>query len=146
MRLDEIQEDPVPRPTGTPLAARVVAALLAALVPVFLLLDQVSAEGVELKGWESYERVDLIVLVFAALAVATLAASYLSDTPALPAAAVGLAFAMFGLVMVLPLEQLAASSDARLEIGAVLAILSSLASGMAGLVAVAADGARPGLR
>jgi uncharacterized membrane protein len=146
VRLDQIEEDPVPRPTGTPLVARIVAALLAALVPVFLLLKQVSADGIDLKGWDTYQRVDVIVLVFAVLAVVTLAASYTADTPALPAAASGLAFAMFGMVMVLPLEQLAASNDSSLKIGGILAILSSFASGMASLVAVASDRARPGLR
>jgi hypothetical protein len=144
-RLDE-PDEPAPRPAGAGLVARVVAAILAALVPIFLTLNQVTTNGVEAKGWDVYQRVDVIVLVFAVLTILTLAASYASGSPALPAAAVGLAFTMFGIVMVYPLEQLAASSDSQLGIGATLAILASFGAGLAALVAAAADGAQARLR
>jgi hypothetical protein len=144
-RLDEADE-PAPRPVGAGLAARVVAAILAALVPIFLTMNQVTADGVEAKGWDTYQRTDVIVLVFAVLMILTLAASYASGSPALPAAAVGLGFAMFGLVLVFPIEQMAASRDAQLEVGGILAILSSFGAGLAALVAAAADGAQSRLR
>lgn len=144
-RLDEADE-PAPRPVGAGLAARVVAAILAALVPIFLTMNQVTADGVEAKGWDTYQRTDVIVLVFAVLMILTLAASYASGSPALPAAAVGLGFAMFGLVLVFPIEQMAASREAQLEVGGILAILSSFGAGLAALVAAAADGAQSRLR
>ena len=126
--------------------ARIVAAILAALVPIFLTMSQVSTGGVDAKGWDAYDRVDVVVLIFAVLTIVILAASYASGSPALPAAAVGLAFAMFGIVMVFPLEQLAATNDSNLEIGGILAILSSFGAGLAALVAAAADGAQARLR
>jgi hypothetical protein len=144
-RLDE-GDEPAPRPVGAGLVARVVAAILAALVPIFLTMNQVTADGVEAKGWDTYQRTDVIVLVFAVLMILTLAASYASGSPALPAAAVGLGFAMFGLVLVFPIEQMAASRDAQLEAGGILAILSSFGAGLAALVAAAADGAQSRLR
>ena len=144
-QLDD-NEGPTPRPAGAGLVARIVAALLAALVPIFLTMNQVTTEGVEAKGWDVYERVDVVVLVFAALTILTLAASYASGSPALPIMAVGLAFAMFGLVLVFPLEQMAASENASLEIGGTLAILSSFGAGLAALVAAASDAARARLR
>ena len=139
-------DQPIPRPVGAGLVARIVAALLAALVPIFLTLNQVTADGVQAKGWDTYQRTDWIVLIFAVLMIVTLAASYASGSPALPAAAVGLGFAMFGIVIVFPLEQLAASSDSQLEIGGTLTILAAFASGLAALVAAAADGAQSRLR
>jgi hypothetical protein len=139
-------DQPVPRPVGAGLAARIVAAVLAALVPIFLTLNQVTADGVQAKGWDTYQRVDWIVLIFAVLMILTLAASYASGSPALPAAAVGLAFAMFGLVLVLPVEQMAASNNAQLEAGGILTILASFGAGLTALVATAADGAQARLR
>jgi hypothetical protein len=144
-RLDE-PEEAAPRPVGAGLIARIVAAILAALVPIFLTMNQVTADGVEAKGWDTYQRIDVIVLVFAVLMILTLAASYASGSPALPAAAVGLGFAMFGLVLVFPIEQMAASQNAQLEAGGVLAILSSFGAGLAALVATASDGAQARLR
>lgn len=123
-----------------------MAAVLAALVPLFLTMSQVSTGGADAKGWAVYERVDMVVLIFAVLTIVILAASYASGSPALPAAAVGLAFAMFGIVMVFPLEQLAVTNDSNLEIGGILAILSSFGAGLAALVAAAADGAQARLR
>lgn len=131
---------------GAGLVARIVAAILAALVPLFLTMSQVSTGGADAKGWDVYERVDMVVLIFAVLTIVILAASYASGSPALPAAAVGLAFAMFGIVMVFPLEQLAVANDSNLEIGGILAILSSFGAGLAALVAAAADGAQARLR
>jgi hypothetical protein len=143
-RLDE-PDEPTPRPVGAGLVARIVAAILAALVPIFMTMTQVTADGTEVTGWD-FERIDVVVLIFAVLTILTLAASYASGSPALPAAAVGLAFAMFGIVMVFPLEQLAASNDSQLEIGGTLTILAAFASGLAALVAAAADGAQARLR
>jgi hypothetical protein len=143
-RLDE-PEEPAPRPAGAGLVARIVAAILAALVPILMTTTQVKADGTDVTGWD-FERIDVVVLIFAVLTILTLAASYASGSPALPAAAVGLAFAMFGIVMVFPLEQLAASSDANLEIGGILSILSSFGAGLAALVAASSDAARARLR
>jgi hypothetical protein len=144
-RLDD-PDEPAPRPVGAGLIARIVAAILAALVPIFLTMNQVTADGVQAKGWDTYQRTDVIVLIFAVLMILTLAASYASGSPALPAAAVGLAFAMFGLVLVFPVEQMAASQDAQLAAGGILAILSSFGAGLAALVATASDGAQARLR
>jgi hypothetical protein len=143
---DPAEEPPPPRPEGAGLWARVVAALCLALVPVFLILNQVSTAGVEAKGWDTYQRTDLIILVFAILGILVLAGSYASPNPALPAAAVGLAFAIFGLVLVFPVEQMAAADDAKLEIGGILTILAAFGAGVAALVAAASDGARARLR
>jgi hypothetical protein len=142
----DVDDEAAQRAAGAGLVARIVAAVLAALVPVFLTMNQVTADGVHAKGWDTYQRSDVVVLVFAILAILTLAASYASGNPALPAAAVGLAFAMFGLVLVFPLEQMAAANDAQLEVGGVLTILAAFGSGLAALVAAASDAAQARLR
>ena len=147
LRDPALQDDePAPRPTGASLIGRIVAAICAALVPIFLTLSQVSTGGEDAKGWEVYEAIDFVVLIFAILTIVILAASYASGSPAFPALAVGLAFAMFGIVMVFPLEQVTSTDNSNIEIGGILAILASFGAGLAALVAAASDAARARLR
>jgi hypothetical protein len=119
-----------PLPSGGALFARVGAALFAILVPVFLLLPQLKMGNQELKGWSDYHRIDVVTLILAVVAVVCILASLRSVAPVLPAIASSLAFAMFGLVLGFPMEVAAQSSGVKIGIGAILAFLSALLSGI----------------
>jgi hypothetical protein len=129
-----------PLPKGGPLYARYLAALLAILVPVFLLLPQVKAGGQNAKGWETYDKIDIVTLIVCVVAVVASLASLRSVAGALPAIAAGMAFAAFGLVLALPLE---ARGDASIAYGGILAFASAFLSGAAS-VYVASTAITPG--
>ena len=77
------------------------------------------------------------MLIFAVLVTLAIAGSYIYERLALPATAAGLAFAQFGLVLVLPMETVADADEASLGIGAILAVLSALGSALCSLAVVA---------
>jgi hypothetical protein len=137
-----------PLPSGGALFARIGAALFAILVPVFLLLAQLKSGDQAIKGWKDYHRIDIVVLILAVVTVVCIVASLRSVAPVLPTIAAALAFAMFGLVLGFPMEfasQAGDSANVKIGIGAVLAFLSALLSGIlsiwvAAVTKPAADG------
>jgi hypothetical protein len=98
---------------------------------VFLLLVQLKVGDRSIKGWKEYHRIDVVTLILAVAAVVCILASLRSVFPVLPAIAASLAFAMFGLVLSFPMEFVSQpDSNAKIGIGAILAFLSALASGI----------------
>jgi hypothetical protein len=130
-----------PLPKGGPLYARYLAALLAVLVPVFLLLPQFKAGGQEAKGWETYDKIDIVTLIVCVISVVAILASLRSVAGALPAISAGMSFAAFGLVLAAPLE--ASSNGASIAYGGILAFLAAFLSGAAA-VFVASTAITPG--
>ena len=110
--------------------ARLGAALFALLVPVFLLLPQLKQGDQEVKGWADYSRIDIVTLILAVAAIVCILASLRSVAPVLPAISAALAFGMFGLVLGLPMEEAAHGGGIKIGIGAILAFLSAILSGI----------------
>ena len=117
--------------------ARLGAALFAVLVPVFLLLPQLKQDDQKVKGWADYHRIDIVTLILAVVAVVCILASLRSVYPILPAISAALAFAMFGLVLGLPMEEASHGGGLKIGIGAILGFLSAILSGVFSIWVVA---------
>jgi hypothetical protein len=117
--------------------ARLGAALFALLVPILLLLPQLKQGDQKVKGWSDYHRIDIVTLILAVVAIVCILASLRSVAPVLPAISAALAFGMFGLVLGLPMEEASHGGGIKIGIGAILAFLSAILSGVFSIWVVA---------
>ncbi|MEA2479869.1 MAG: hypothetical protein QOJ07_1791 [Thermoleophilaceae bacterium] len=128
-----------PRPRGGALVARIIAAIAAALIPVFMLLVQLKIGDQKIKGWKEYHRIDVVTLILAVAIIALIVGSMFYIRAMMLSVAGALAFACFGLVIGFPMEFVSQpNSHGKIGIGAILAMLAALASGIAALAAASA--------
>ena len=112
-----------------------IAAACAVLVPLLLLLDYLGGPASTQSGWAILERLDVVVLVFCVGAAVLLVATPTERRVSYGAAA-ALLFAVFGLVVALPIEYPAqAGAGVEVKLGGYLAPVIALAGAGAALFA-----------
>ena len=113
-----------------------IAAACALLVPLLLLLDYLGGPASTQSGWAILERLDVVVVIFCVAAAVLLVVAPLAERRVSYAAAAALLFAVFGLVVALPIEYPAqAPAGVEAKVGGYLAPLIALVAAGAALFA-----------
>jgi hypothetical protein len=100
-----------------------IGAACAAAVPLLMLLPYLGSGNDTRSAWKLFEKIDIVALIFCVIAAALLVASLLNQRRSLGIAGAALLFAVFGLMIAVPLETQAGVST---KIGGYLVPLFAL--------------------